>query len=565
VSSFTDTLKKLGPARLSIMGAVVLGLLMFFVFVSMRVSAPDMKVLYTDLTPQDSAAVAAKLEELQIRYQVSADGTKVTAPEADIGRARMVLAQEGLPNGGSMGYEIFDKQSNFGTTNFVQNINQVRALEGELSRTINSLEPVKSSRVHLVLPQRELFSRESRDASASVFLHLKAGQNLSRTQIAGIQSLIASAVPDLKTRNVSIVDNEGNLLASGGEDENTLVATKSEELRRNYESRMMQTIEDLVGRTVGFGKVRAKVTADLNFDRVTQNEEVFDPASQVVRSTQSVTEENRETGERTQDVSVQNNLPGGQPNLLNEGAGPSSEGNRNEETTNFEISKTTRSLVRETGEVKKLSVAVLVDGTYTTNDKGERVYAPRSAEELQRLETLVKSAIGFDESRGDKVEVVNMQFVDATSDMPLSDDKIMGFDKSDILDAVEVLTVAIMIILVVLLVLQPMVGRLLASETLPKDDGTGSDPNQILLPGGQGGMQPALTGPGMAAGGAMGGVSGNYNTNQFDEVDEASSMIDVQKVEGRVKASSLKKVEDIVNAYPEETVSVLRNWMATES
>ncbi len=566
LSSFTDTLKKLGPARLSIMGAVVLGLLMFFVFVSMRVSAPDMKVLYTDLTPQDSAAVAGKLEELQIRYQVSADGTRITAPEADIGRARMVLAQEGLPNGGSMGYEIFDKQSNFGTTNFVQNINQVRALEGELSRTINSLDPVKSSRVHLVLPQRELFSRESRDASASVFLHLKPGQNLSRTQIAGIQSLIASAVPDLKTRNVSIVDSEGNLLASGGEDENTLIATKSEELRRNYESRMMQTIEDLVGRTVGVGKVRAKVTADLNFDRVTQNEEVFDPASQVVRSTQTVSEENRETGERNQDVSVQNNLPAGQPNLLNEGSGPSSEGNRNEETTNFEISKTTRSLVRETGEVKKLSVAVLIDGTYTTNEQGERVYAPRSAEELQRLETLVKSAIGFDEERGDKVEVVNMQFADTTTDLGLSDDKIMGFDKADILDAVEVLTVAIMIILVVLLVLQPMVGRLLASETLPKDDGTGSDPNQILLPGGQGGMQPALTGPGMAGGAmGMGAIGGNYSTGQFDEADESSSMIDVQKVEGRVKASSLKKVEDIVNAYPEETVSVLRNWMATES
>ena len=192
MNNFLETLKKLGPARLSIMGAVVFGLLLFFVYISMQVSSPQMKMLYKDLATEDSSSVAAKLEELKIPYEVSADGTSIAVADKQVGKARMLLAQEGLPNGGSMGYELFDKQSGFGTTSFVQNITQVRALEGELAKTISALEPVKSARVHLVLPQRELFSRETHAASASVFIRLKGGKDLDQTQLQGIQSMIAS-------------------------------------------------------------------------------------------------------------------------------------------------------------------------------------------------------------------------------------------------------------------------------------------------------------------------------------------------------------------------------------
>ena len=273
MNSLLETLKKLGPARLSVLGAILLGLVMFFIFVSMRMTGPDMKMLYTDLSSEDSSSVAAKLEELKIRYTISPDGAKVMVAGADVGRARMLLAQDGLPNGGSLGYEIFDKQSNFGTTNFVQNINQVRALEGELARTISSLEQIKSARVHLVLPQRELFSRESNPASASVFIHMRGGAKLDREQIAGIQSLVASAVPDLKGKNVSLIDSAGTLLAQGGEEDESLISTKAEQMQRDYEKRVTRAIEDLVGRTVGIGKVRANVTADLNFDRVNESSE----------------------------------------------------------------------------------------------------------------------------------------------------------------------------------------------------------------------------------------------------------------------------------------------------
>jgi flagellar M-ring protein FliF len=557
VNAFLDTLKKLGPARLSIMGAVFLGLLMFFVFVSMRVSGPEMKILYRDLPPEESSMIAAKLEEMQIRYEVSGDGAKITVPDKDVGRARMLLAQEGLPNGGSLGYEIFDKQSGFGTTNFVQNINQVRALEGELARTISSLDAIKSARVHLVLPQRELFSRESRPASASVFLHLKSAAQLDREQIAGIQSLVSSAVPDMKSKNVSIIDSEGRLLAKGGEEDgDILLSNKAEEARLKYEQRMTQIIEDLIGRTVGFGKVRANVVADLNFDRVTENAEMFDPEGQVIRSTQAIAEKNSETQPSSNSVSVENNLPGADSNLLNEQS-PTSASDRTEETTNYEISKTVRNLVRESGEVKKLSVAVLVDGTYTTDAEGKKTYQPRSEEELNRINALVSSAIGLDSTRGDKLEVVNMQFAEIETTPEDDGTKILGFERSDLLDAAEVLTVAIMIILVVLLVLQPMVGRLLASDGPKFSPGFGDGESEHDLLTSSLPKSPALTGPGMSSGGG--------ESEFLSAPEPGDSMISVEKVEGRVKASSIKKVEDIITAYPEETVSVLRNWMTQES
>lgn len=552
VNSFFDTLRQLGPARLGIMGGITMMLLIFFVFVSMRVATPDMKLLYADLSSMDSGAIAAKLESAQIPYQISQDGTRVMVGEDNVGRARMLLAEAGLPNGGSMGYEIFDRQSGFGTTNAVQNINAVRALEGELARTISSLEPVRSARVHLVLPQRELFSRENRPASGSVMIGLRPGAKLTEGQVAAIQSLISSAVPQLKTDDVSLVDQNGNLLARGGGSDDLSVANiKAVEMRLAYERRITQSIEDLVGRTVGYGNVRASVSADLNFDRVSTNEELYSPEGQVARSTQTVeeTSSEREAGSGG-DTSVGNNLPlvGGDSFLS---GGPSSQGTRTEEVTNYEISKTIRNLVRETGEVKRLSVAVLVDGRYTEAEDGTRSYAPRSEEEIDQIEALVRSAIGFDAERGDTLEIVNMQFAEVTvTDEGVADTTLFGFDKNKLLDAAEVITVAVMIILVVLLVLQPMIGRLLAAESGGgRADDMGRDPDLLAARA----ATPALEGP---SGGGGGAPQHSY--------EEENSMIDMQRVEGKVKASSIKKVEDIVEAYPQETVSVIRSWMTQD-
>ncbi|HEY0901892.1 MAG TPA: flagellar basal-body MS-ring/collar protein FliF [Micavibrio sp.] len=547
MNSFLETLKQLGPTRLAIMGSILLGLLLFFVFVSMRVSAPTMKLLYDDLAANDSRAIATKLDANQIPYDISQDGARVSVPADEVGRARMLLAQEGLPNGGNLGYELFDKQNGFGTTNFVQNINQVRALEGELARTIGSLDQIRNARVHLVLPQRELFSRESRAASGSVFLSLRPGAQLSPEQILAIQSLVASAVPQMKTETVAVIDSNGQLLAKGGEEPNANVPLKAEELRRAYEARMTSSIEDILGRIVGYGRVRANITAELNFDRITTAEELFDPESAVVRSSQVTEENNLERTPADNTVSVQNNLPGvGGDSLLDQK--PTLEGNKVEEVTNYEISKTIRNTVRETGEVKRLSVAVLVDGTYTTDEEGKKTYQPRSQEEIDRITTLVRSAIGYDEKRGDTVEIVNMQFADIMGDDAVVDDNMLfGFEKSDLLQAVEVITVAVMIILVILLVLQPMVGRLLATESPKLDEDLQAD----LLAARP--MNPQLTGP----------AGEGFSPDQLGEGED--ELIDMKSVEGKVKASSVKKVEDIVDSYPSETVSVIRNWMTQES
>ncbi|MGN7438104.1 MAG: flagellar basal-body MS-ring/collar protein FliF [Alcanivorax sp.] len=560
MNNFVATLQQLGPARLGVMGAIVLGLLMFFVFLSMRITTPEMKLLYTDLSSTDSGAVAAKLEETQITYEISADGSRIMVPGDQVGRARMLLAAAGLPNGGSMGYEIFDEQSGFGTTNFVQNINQMRALEGELSRTITSLDSIKSARVHIVLPQRELFSRETRDSSASVFLGLQSSTSIERSQILAIQSLVASAVPNLKAANVSIIDSNGNLMAKGGQDDDQLMSLKTEDLRRQYETNTQRKIEEQISRVVGYGKVTAIVNAEMNFDQISMNEELYDPEGQVLRSAQSSQEDNTEREPATDDVSVGNNLPGVGGDLLADQA-PSLESSRTEEVTNYEISKTIRNTVRHSGQVDRLSVSVLIDGRYIEDEEGNRTYEPRSQAEMDQIAALVRTAVGFNEDRGDIIEIANLQFAQIDTNEDVVDDRMLfGFEKSDLIDAAEMLVVGVMLVLVVLLVIQPMVTKLLNAESASRP-AAGLDEllqHELLATSP---ANPALAPPTQQQIGADGQPIPQEIESGAEEED---SLINIDGVEGKVKASTVKRVEEIVESYPAETVSVIRSWMSQE-
>lgn len=570
MSSLTDTMKSLGPARLGIMAAIIVGLLLFFVFVTTRVSQPSMSILYSNLTTIDSSAVAGKLEEAKIPFRVSPDGASVFVPETEVGRSRMLLAEAGLPNGGSMGYEIFDQSQGFGQTQFVQNINQVRALQGELARTISSMDPVQFAKVHLVLPQRQLFERQAAEASGSVTLKLKPSMRLNQQQIYAIQNLVANAVPGLKPDRISILDSDANLLAGGSGDEAYGMGGKADEMRRAYEQRLDSAIEEMVGRVVGLNRVRVQVTADLNFDRVNRSREIYDPEGQVIRSTQTTADRSSETeaaGNASSTTATQN-LPGLPADAGGEGQSGSSS-DRTQEVTNYEINKTIESVESQAGEVKKLSVAVLVDGTYTTDDKGAKTYQARSAQELEQITALVKSAVGFDERRGDTVEVVNLPFADLEGDfVEEKADQLFGFDKKDILDMAEMLTLSVMVVLVLLLVIRPMLTKILAAIPTPTAGGSqyGQD-GAMYLPGAPG--RPALAGPdGMPmltdeSGGAYaagGGGGGAFARAQPQE----ESLIDMSQVEGRVKTSSIKKVSEIVTNHPTETVSVIRNWMNQE-
>lgn len=559
MDSLLESLKNLGPGRLIMMLVTFFGLIIFFVFIAVRSSAPSLSLLYGNLNVADATEIAAKLDNAKVPYSLSDDGTKISVPHKDIAKARMLLAAEGLPHKGNLGYELFDQKQSFGETSFKQNITALRALEGELSRTIGTIDNIRAARVHLVLPQRELFSRERQPASASVFINLRNANGLSTEQVSAIQHLVASAVPQLKPGNVAIIDQNGSLLARGedAEQQQGGAARSADELRQKYETRLTRSIEDMVGRIVGYGKVRTTVAAVMNFDTLSRNSESYNPDGQVVRSVQSVTEENADgaTGEGT--VSVQNNLPG-----LPGGAGASggSKSNRTEETTNYEITKTVENLVRESGQVEKLSVSVLIDGSYEPDAsvqkpkdakedwQAPKKYVPRTADELQKIAALVKSAVGYDESRGDKVEVVNMQFADTDifDVLPVADDTIMGFPKSAILDKAETVILAILAILIIVLVLRPLAMHFGAAVRAGRQ--TNAQDEQALLAGGA--QQPQLTGP---------------NAGMIAGPSELESMIDMSAVEGKVKASSVQKISDLVTNHPNETVSVIRQWMSQEN
>ena len=546
--SFADTLKSLGPSRLAPIGLVMAGLLAFFFYMASRLSTPDMALLYNELDVKDSGQIISKLEGMNIPIQIKGDGTQIYVPGDQVAKLRMVLAQDGLPAGGSLGYEIFDKSDGLATSSFVQNINLVRALEGELSRTISSLAPVKSARVHLVLPQRELFSRNKQDPSASIVLQMRSGR-LDRSQVAAIQHLVAAAVPGLKPSQISIIDDQGALLARGGDENSGASLSNTEEVRVSYERRISGEIESLLEKSVGPGKVRAEVTAEMDFDRVTLNSELYDPESRVVRSQNTVEESgsSQEGSTANNSVGAQNNLPGA------EGASTqtsnNNKNNRTEETINYEISKTIKQQVKESGQVKKLSVAVLVDGTYTTDDKGVQTYQPRSEENLKQLETLVKTAIGFSEDRGDTVQVVNMQFVApaaaGTDSTAAGEAGIMGFNNSQIMKLAETLVMGIVGILALLLVVRPMMNRLLEPV------GTGGGGGTARISAGGGGGMPQLTGP--------------DTSRAMEEIEvsnpELDEMISLRQIEGRIKASSLKRIGDIVEKHPEETLSIIRTWL----
>lgn len=569
MDNFFQTLKNLGPIRLAAMGIVAFSLLGFFTFMTTRMTSSQMSLLYSDLDSQDSSAIARKLEALKIPFDVSGDGKTIKVSSDMVGKARMAAAGEGLPRGGSIGYEIFDQKEGFGTTTFVQNINHLRALEGELSRTISTLSSVTQARVHLVLPQRELFSRTETHASASVFLRLRAG-GVAPEQVIAIQNLIAAAVPQLRTDQISIVDDKGNLLAKPKSAENVAGggsggADNQDDMRLNFEQAQSRKVEDLLGQSIGFGKVRAKVSADMDFDRITTQSEIFDPDSQVVRSQQTVTEDskNAEGSSGTTAVTVQNNLPTGIEQGGSSGGNSNNSNNRTEETLNYEINKTVRNQVREAGQVRRLSVAVVVDGKYEPEkDKdgkdvkdGKPVYIPRSADEMEQIKALVRSAVNFEASRGDTVEVINLQFqqAEAAPEQQLID-MMFGVPKEDLFHLIEILVMAGIGVLVLLLVVRPLLNRILESANTA---GAGNSESSNALTGGS---MAQLAGPN-GSGGAL--SQGLLESEGEDNALE--QMIDIGKVEGRVKASSLRKIGEIVEKHPEESVGILRNWIYQET
>ncbi|MEK9724353.1 MAG: flagellar basal-body MS-ring/collar protein FliF [Rhodospirillaceae bacterium] len=551
MDTISQALRNLGPMRLAVVGALFLGLVGFFIFVVGKLTTPSTKMLYSGLDAGDSQKIVAQIQSMGVVYELKQNGSQIFVDADEFDQVLIKLADQGLPGGGTIGYEIFDEQDSLSSTNFMQNVNLARALEGELARTIQTISSVRSARVHLVLPKRELFSREKQEPSASVVLTMKGAQRLSNEQVSAVQHLIATAVPSLQPSRISVVDNKGKLLAAGAEDNDPTgaLAAKADDRRRAYETRMARTIEELLERTVGFGKVRAEVHAEMDFDRISTQEETFDADGQVPRSTQTIeTSSNSKDAEGTPPVSVGTNLP--DANLQGgDSASSSANETRTEETTNFEISKKVINHVREIGIIKRLSVAVLVDGKRVENNDGDMVHQPIPQPQMELLATLVRGAIGYNEQRGDTVEVINMEFADYRPPEEPMDLFIFGLTKNDIFKFAEMIGLVIIVLLVIILVVRPLLSRVLESGADARAMG------EQLLADHTGGAA-ALAGPG-------GGVPATMDS--VPEEEQFEELIDIDRIEGRVKASSVKKVGEIVDKHPDEALSIVRAWMYQES
>ena len=539
VGGFTAALQKFGIGRLAAVLGVAAGVSAVLVALMLRVgSAPD-ALLYSNLDLTEAAEIGAALDQAGIKYSSRGDGSTIFVSRDQVGTARLMLATEGLVTSGSVGYEIFDNQSVLGQTEFQQNLNEQRALQGELARTIMSMRGISSARVHITMPRREMFQTATSDPAAAVVVGL-SGRDLSAEQVRAIRNVVASSVPNLKPEKVTVTDQANRTLAAGSEDTGFTSAT-AEAAKASTEAQLQTRIRDIVEGVVGAGAARVQVTADIDHSRSTTQEQRFDPDGQVVRSTTTGGSQSQDTSMNGGATTATANIPGGE----DAGAPVGSTSAENNETINYEISNTTTTTIKEPGEVKRLSVSVAVDGRYTpaADGNGEPTYAPRTAEEVEQIKALVAAAVGINEARGDKIEVINVRFNrDALSaGAPGGDEGLMSafsFDKNDIMRGIELAVLLATGLLLIFFVLRP----LLKTATATPRSGKGAvGPDGLPVTQ----VDTELVG----------------NAGLLAAPTDMEQRIDIARIEGQVKASSIKKVADFVQQHPEESTAILRSWV----
>jgi len=373
------------------------------------------QVLYSSLSQEDAAEVVAKLKELRVPYELDMNGTVVKVAADKVLETRLNLAGDGLPRGGGIGFEIFDKTS-LGTTDFVQKMNYQRAVQGELARTIRQFQQVQEARVHIASPTESVFIEDQKPPSASVSLKLRGNKQLEQKQIQAIVNLVGSAVPGLTEENITVVDTAGRLLFRKRGGELGQMSDSQLEYQQTMEKGLRDKLESMFEELVGAGKAIARVSVELDFNQVDTTEELFDPEGQVVRSEQLLNEDTSQPGSEPQGI------PGVKGNLatFNEApeggaaAAAGGAGSRNNVTRNYEITKTVKRVKAAQGKIKRLSVAVMVDGTYEKgvdkDGKPTLKYNARGPEDLKWYEKMAKNAVGFDPERGDQLEVVGTSF-----------------------------------------------------------------------------------------------------------------------------------------------------------
>ena len=537
-------LRRFGIGRVAAVIGIGAGFTAVMAAIFMNLGQPK-ALLYSSLDLKEAGSITAALDQSGVKYEVKGDGSTILVPRDEVASTRLMLSGKGLPTAGSVGYEIFDQANALGQTDFVQQLNRQRALEGELARTIHALDGITSARVHLVLPKRQLFEEEVEQPAASVSIGV-GGREPTAEQVRAIQNLVAGAVPSLRPDRVTVVDQHAKTL-SGGE---TGMAAEADGRKSEVEQRIAKQVKTLVEGLVGAGKARVNVSADLDLARVTTQEEKYDPDGQVIRSESTTDENSREkSADGSGQASVATNIPGAAGGGGDTTDNSNSSG-RQDSTTNYEISKTVRTEVQEPGTVKRLSVAVAVDGaTAISKDGKPGAYTARSAEEMQRIEQLVRASVGFNQDRGDQISVINVKFpLAADAGGVEATNPLMGFDKNDIMRAAELAVLAIVGILMIFFVARPLLGGGTKGKAGAMTAGGGPMPATRIMvtPDGQQ-MQVA--------------ADGSLQQLALSGPDDDGGRIDLARVEGQVRASSIKKVSEFVSSHPDESVAILRSWL----
>ncbi len=547
MGDFKQLLKDIGTTKIIAIAVAIFVVMVGFFFLTTKFTASNLVPIYNELDYKDAAQIARELDSKGVQYEIRANGTQILVPENQMLKLRLDMAALGIPNKGSIvGYEIFDKGEAFGTSNFIQNVNLLRALEGELGRTIASFQNIDSARVHLVVPKRELFQRDKQAPTASVVVRMRGSAKLNKEEVNSISNLVATAVPGLDISKITIVDNKGRSLKAGASDPNDLNNVGSmttEDYRNNIESRYSHMIEDILSRSLGEGKVNAKVTAEINFDRIVTNSEIFDPEGQVVRSIQAHNEKENSFSNKTGQVSVENNLPETEVADNNPDNGTNIE--KTDEITNFEISKKIVNHISESGTIKRLSIAVLVDGVYKKKEDGGFEYTPRSEEELKKVETLVKSTVGFDVERKDKIEIINMQFI-TDLDM-LKDETTSEWIKRELPSIIQSLVIGIVVIFVLLFIVRPVAIRAFELHKYEEEEATEFEEIDV---------DNALN--------AKIKEQMDADLDLGNSANDNDDKVDIDIMSKKFKSGALKTINDFATKYPEETVSILRSWLSKE-
>ncbi len=472
----TDTVKKLAapymtlpPARRLLVGVVVVLSILGFGALIMVSNRIDYKPLFANLSNEDTGEIVKKLKEQKVSYHIASDGKAILVPADKVYDLRISLASEGLPQGGGVGFEIFDRK-NFGMTEFVQKLNYQRALQGELSRTIMQIAGVEHARVHLAIPEKSLFKDSEKPPTASIVLQMKSGRQVRDSEVQGIVHLVASSVEGMDPEQVTVLDSRGKVMSRTGPADTTGKLTSSMmETQRSYEKNIEERLQSLLDKAVGSGKSVARVTSVLNFNQVEKVEERYDPNAKVVRSEQRMQQKDGTTVSASGVPGVQSATGKTTPAPTTAAGG----GSKLDETLNYEINRSSAKIIEPVGTLTKLSVAILVDGKYevgavTKAGKPSKAkYSPRSPEELQQIETLVKGAVGYNLDRGDQLTVVNVPFQETGEEAPV--ELPQWWEKPVFMDLGKNILLGIAFIALLLLVIRPVMKMLTSSNGVRND------------------------------------------------------------------------------------------------